>query len=265
MGSARESSLSRTQRANYEKLLLPSPQKPGQPIGIEKREARAIEVAIALEVGKGPVATATIVKRVHDVFGMAVLQSRVTRDVEYTSKTGSHANRTGSIWTWLDSQGRVKKQKQRYKETAEILASVLQADQHEGPDKDLVLGLPLKAIDLAPPPARVKSTTTRILRDTAVALEVKALHNYRCQLCGHSIGLRDGGFYSEAHHIQPLGRPHNGPDVLANVLCVCPNHHAELDYGATKLKLNELTRAAGHEIGAKYIKYHNTSICVDLA
>ena len=30
-------------------------------------------------------------------------------------------------------------------------------------------------------------------------------------------------------HIQALGRPHDGPDDLRNLLCLCPNHHAQFD------------------------------------
>ncbi len=32
-------------------------------------------------------------------------------------------------------------------------------------------------------------------------------------------------------HIQPLGVPHNGPDELPNLLCLCPNHHVMFDFG----------------------------------
>ncbi|MBT6251913.1 MAG: hypothetical protein HOI84_01280, partial [Flavobacteriaceae bacterium] len=30
-------------------------------------------------------------------------------------------------------------------------------------------------------------------------------------------------------HIKPLGRPHSGPDVKENLLCLCPNHHDQFD------------------------------------
>lgn len=38
--------------------------------------------------------------------------------------------------------------------------------------------------------------------------------------------------YAEAAHIRALGSPHNGPDVIENVLCLCPNHHVLFDNGA---------------------------------
>ncbi len=117
-----------------------------------------------------------------------------------------------------------------------------------------------EAPDLAEPPARVLSTTYRILRDTALALRVKALHKNECQLCGHTIILPDGSRYSEGHHIQPLGKPHDGPDVMANIICVCPNHHAELDYGVRALLAKDLRTVPGHSVSETYIHYHNSII-----
>jgi hypothetical protein len=118
-----------------------------------------------------------------------------------------------------------------------------------------------EAVDLCPPPAeRVATNTYRILRDTELARHIKALHDYRCQICGHTIELPDGSRYAEAHHIQPLGVPHNGPDVTENILCVCPNHHAELDYGAVPIARAALRGHADHRIEPRYIDYHNREI-----
>ena len=38
-----------------------------------------------------------------------------------------------------------------------------------------------------------------------------------------------GRRHAEICHIKPLGRPHNGPDVPENILCLCPNCHVLLD------------------------------------
>lgn len=118
-----------------------------------------------------------------------------------------------------------------------------------------------EAVDLTSPlPERVPTTVHRIIRDTELARRVKALHRYKCQICGHTIQLPDGSFYAEAHHIQPLGKPHNGPDERGNILCLCPNHHAELDYGSRRLALPELTVVAGHVVEPRYLDYHNQKI-----
>ena len=77
-------------------------------------------------------------------------------------------------------------------------------------------------------PGRIKSFTTRIVRDTTAAESVKAMHNYVCQACSSRIE-RLGGSYAEGAHIQPLGRPHNGPDTADNILCLCPNCHVLFD------------------------------------
>jgi hypothetical protein len=106
-------------------------------------------------------------------------------------------------------------------------------------------------------PDRIKTTTYRVLRDTELARRVKVMHGFRCQICGHTIALPNGTFYAEAHHIQPLGDPHNGPDVIGNILCVCPNHHAELDYRVSALSLASLRNADGHQIDSRYVDYHN--------
>ena len=78
------------------------------------------------------------------------------------------------------------------------------------------------------PPERRDTIVSRIVRDSAVTRDVKRLYDFRCQVCGESIETPTGP-YAEAAHIRPLGRPHDGPDVLANVLCLCPTHHVAFD------------------------------------
>ena len=77
---------------------------------------------------------------------------------------------------------------------------------------------------------RHETTIQRIIRDTAQGREVKALYHYRCQMCGVRLES-SAGPYAEAAHIRPLGQPHNGPDTLDNLLCLCPNHHVLFDTG----------------------------------
>ncbi|HIG74059.1 MAG TPA: HNH endonuclease, partial [Bacteroidetes bacterium] len=112
-------------------------------------------------------------------------------------------------------------------------------------------------------PERRAGVVSRIVRDTAVTREVKKLHGFRCQVCGETIET-PAGLYAEGAHIQPLGRPHNGPDVLANVLCLCPNHHAAFDRWvfslADDLSLIGLDGALRvhprHPVGREYVRYH---------
>jgi len=115
--------------------------------------------------------------------------------------------------------------------------------------------------DIEPPlPERVETTTFRVLRDTALARKTKGMHDHEFQICGLAIRLPDGSSYAEAHHIQPLGAPHDGPDIAENIIILCPNHHAMCDYGVIALKLHELREHAEHKIDPEYIDYHNSVI-----
>ena len=99
-------------------------------------------------------------------------------------------------------------------------------------------------------------STYRILRDTALARRVKADNNYRCQLCGSQIMLSDNTPYAEAHHVKPLGAPHNGPDHPGNIVCLCPNCHVKFDYGAVRIDKDRFKTVL-----TEYIRYHNEIIC----
>jgi putative restriction endonuclease len=112
-------------------------------------------------------------------------------------------------------------------------------------------------------PARRRSTITRIARSTAVGDWVKRLHDFTCQICGTRLSTPAGG-YAETCHIKPLGRPHNGPDVPENILCLCPNCHVLLDELA--LWINEDLSIEGqegslrvdpqHAISSDFLQYH---------
>jgi hypothetical protein len=147
-----------------------------------------------------------------------------------------------------------------------VLAKTTNDAQRQGLAEVLGMSdrLPAKASaqDLESPPAdRVATTVSRIIRDTRLSARVKVLHKYQCQICGCTLLLADGARYAEAHHVQPLGAPHNGPDVLENIVCLCPNHHAACDLGAIKLAADTLRPAVGHHLEPRYIDYHNTAVC----
>lgn len=100
----------------------------------------------------------------------------------------------------------------------------------------------------------------RVVRDTRLSRSIKLLHQYECQVCGETIPLPGGARYAEAHHLRPLGAPHAGPDVGPNVIVVCPNHHAMLDFGAMPLRLSQVRTKPGHSISSEFINYHNMTI-----
>jgi len=116
-----------------------------------------------------------------------------------------------------------------------------------------------KALDMeeVATPNRVLEHTFRILRDTELSRKIKALHKNICQVCGATLPLSNGETYAEAHHIQPLGSPHNGPDVAENIVVLCPNHHALFDYRAMRIVAEDLRVVQGHVLGPRYVAYHN--------
>jgi hypothetical protein len=127
------------------------------------------------------------------------------------------------------------------------------------PQLDASLGIAAtqEASDLATPPERIPVEINRILRDTELAREIKKAHGYKCQMCEYVLRLPDGSDYAEAHHIQPLGQPHNGPDVAGNILCLCARHHAEVDYGAIRIDIRALRTHSSHKVDERYVAYHN--------
>ena len=52
-----------------------------------------------------------------------------------------------------------------------------------------------------------------------------------------------------AHTI--AGRPHDGPDVEGNVLCLCPNDHVRFEFGSIVVdqELGIVDRTTGRSIG----------------
>lgn len=116
-------------------------------------------------------------------------------------------------------------------------------------------------------PSAMVRYVVRIVRDTAVAAAVKRIYDQACQVCGDRLKTKNG-FYVEGAHIRPLGKPHYGPDTMANILSLCPNHHALFDKGGLYLSDNlqvfdadgtligDLTVARLHELDRNQVRYH---------
>lgn len=111
-------------------------------------------------------------------------------------------------------------------------------------------------------PQRVTQTVTRVVRDSRLTRRIKRLYDHTCQACGERIDT-PAGPYAEGAHIRPLGRPHDGPDDLENLLCLCPNCHVRFDCGVftvgDDLKLigmdGHLKVVPGHEIDQSCLRY----------
>jgi len=119
------------------------------------------------------------------------------------------------------------------------------------------------AKDAEDAPQRKDVMASRIIRDTAITRRLKDMYGYRCQVCDTLIET-PAGYYAEAAHVKPLGRPHNGPDTMANVICLCPNHHVQFDYGTFSVRDNmaliglngQLIIHPEHDIDISFFQYH---------
>ena len=93
-------------------------------------------------------------------------------------------------------------------------------------------------------PGRVETSVSRLIRDTDLSRKVKKENDWICQICSLQINLPNKQLYAEGHHIRPLGGVHEGPDIKENILILCPNHHAEFDYGS--IAINPVTKRIVH-------------------
>lgn len=131
-----------------------------------------------------------------------------------------------------------------------------------------VIGLEPSSDEAGPAPRRT-SLVQRAVRNTAVIQQVKRWYEDRCQMCRSRLELPGGFAYSEGAHIQALGRPHCGPDVPENVLCLCPSCHVLFDNGARFLSddldiidglvrrpIGELQTHRRHRIGIAFVRQH---------
>ena len=115
---------------------------------------------------------------------------------------------------------------------------------------------------------RAATTVSRIKRDVSLSENIKEIYGYKCQVCNVYLKTPYGAIAIGAH-IKGLGKPHNGPDVIENMICLCPNHHEQFDdhgfyidsetseikglegYDGKKITLNKK-----HNIEKSFLKYH---------
>jgi len=121
---------------------------------------------------------------------------------------------------------------------------------------------------------RIQATYERIVRDTKIANEVKEKHQNICQICGVQLKVGGNQYYSEGAHIRPLGKPHDGPDIASNILCLCPNCHVQFDRYQISInpesleilgKNGKLKTIIEHKIDSIFIKYHYDSYLIHKA
>ena len=116
----------------------------------------------------------------------------------------------------------------------------------------------------------------QLIRSTKNKLAMQGWYSKTCQICGLQLPIALGRTTVDYGHVQPLGSPHSGPDVPANMLALCPNHHRQLDGGAITIEprthrirapygtfppaLPELLLDPHHLIDENCLRYHQKRI-----
>lgn len=134
---------------------------------------------------------------------------------------------------------------------------------------DTIISPSVSERDEASYPSRKQEFIQRYIRNTAVSEDIKALYRNQCMVCNRTVKT-PAGRYAEGAHIKPLGKPHEGPDIKPNLLCLCPNHHVMFDFGGFGVDDNlELLGIEGtlkvhpkHNIDERFLGYHREHIYV---
>lgn len=116
---------------------------------------------------------------------------------------------------------------------------------------------------------RTETTVSKINRSVKNRERIKNIYEFKCQVCGIFLKKPDNGGIAIGAHIKGLGKPHEGPDALGNMLCLCPNHHALFDafsfyiepesltiHGIEELEGNKLKVIKQHKIDNNFLSYH---------
>jgi len=115
---------------------------------------------------------------------------------------------------------------------------------------------------------RTVTTINKINRNIKLREKIKEIYGHKCQVCNVYLRKPHGAIAIGAH-IKGLGQPHNGPDVLSNMLCLCPNHHDQFDALAFYIDPEtfdikgldgheevKLTISNNHKIDKEFLEYH---------
>lgn len=102
-----------------------------------------------------------------------------------------------------------------------------------------------KKMQYVSPERITKLVTTTLRNDSAIINAIKKAAGYKCQFrnCGHQIKKKDGSYYIEVAHIEPV--KNLGQSILGNLLVLCPNHHKEFDYGDRVVKEQTVNKISG--------------------
>lgn len=127
------------------------------------------------------------------------------------------------------------------------------------------------------PPERTETTVSRVIRNTRIVKDLKEQYEHTCQVCGKRRQRARDEPYAEGHHLHPLGDDPPGKDHRSNIIILCPNHHADFDYGVIEIDPETLEIAHAyeseltgqylfveddHNLKKEYLEYHASQISV---
>ncbi|MCY4137705.1 MAG: HNH endonuclease [Rhodobacteraceae bacterium] len=160
----------------------------------------------------------------------------------------------------------------RFREVKNMLFPGLTAIKPEIPEESGLEWLDQEELDVAV--RRRWAEREEQDRDRKKAAALRQRYGNICQFCGLKLQVAKDCHYSEAAHIKGLGKPHDGPDKVSNMLVLCPNHHIQFDRGILSLHKVGTTyrirsKVAGdplhnkpiylcHEIDDACVRYHYT-------
>ena len=87
----------------------------------------------------------------------------------------------------------------------------------------------------------IKHRISGYIERGAIADKVKKITKQKCLIClelnlpSRSFLKKNGEYYIEVHHVEPVSTLKKGTLSINNLLTVCANHHRQLHYGKTKL------------------------------
>lgn len=116
-------------------------------------------------------------------------------------------------------------------------------------------------------PGRWELIAPGFYADRLLAANVKKLYDHACQICGVVLEVPGGLKFAATIHIRGVELPHNGPDSIDNILCLCSNHRDLFKYGAITIEDNfkVIDQTDGevisdlvlkHEISLDHVRYH---------
>lgn len=82
----------------------------------------------------------------------------------------------------------------------------------------------------------------RIKRYQQVINKLKEKYNNKCQIegCNFSFKKKNGGYYSEGHHLKLLSE--GGSQDENNVVILCPNHHRMFHYADINIENKKIIK-----------------------